>query len=127
MTDWNFCKTTSFANAYQTAQRALEVFGVENQIHKCREECLELQDALMNWILKIQSDRVYDKSEAIDEIADVWLTTLQMAHAFGIEKVIERLDFKVERLNGILEKKEYEDEAKLAYALKLQHVDNKNE
>jgi len=113
MTSWTLSKTTSFSNAYETAKKALKVFGEEHQIEKCIEEIHELdvalsflQDHRYRDILAFEESDIID---VIDEIADVWLTTIQMAEAFGIDKVFERLDFKVERLNGIIEKKENEN------------------
>ncbi len=113
MTDWNFCKTTSFANAYRVAQRALKAFGYDHQRGKCLEELEELQHAFNDEYSERYDlhDFTFDEiqNNLIDEIADVWLTTLQMAEAFGIERVIARLDFKVERLDGIIEMKERAD------------------
>ncbi len=113
MTKWTLSKTTSFSNAYETAKKALKVFGVDHQIGKCEEELEELRVAFS--YLEDRESCPWERSAheiqlgIIDEIADVWLTTLQMAEAFGIDRVFERLDFKVERLNGIIVKKLSED------------------
>ncbi len=113
MTNWTLSKTTSFSNAYETAKKALKVFGLCHQTHKCCEELHELDVAIsfyQDHQCRGESGFMpQDEKDIVDEIADVWLTTLQMAEAFGIDRVFERLDFKVERLNGIIVKKLSED------------------
>ena len=91
--------------ASKVGAEAVKDFGYNNQREKCIEECDELISALMHQrskeFGKIElhpSTGEEIKTEIIDEIADVWFTTLQIAQELGIEKVVDRLEFKVNRL-----------------------------
>lgn len=83
-----------------TAKNALTIFGLEHQMKKAIEELFELIIELYK--LKDKSNE--NRAEVIDEIADVWLTTLQMALVFGFEDCVERLEYKMARLQWTLSK-----------------------
>lgn len=83
--------------ALRVSDLAFEKYGPSHQINKTQEELLELVIELG------RVRRGYGNSIAIiDEIADVWLTTIHMAKLFGWEECIERFKFKTSRLEGIV-------------------------
>ena len=87
---------------------AIEAFGKEHQVKKCIEELEELSVELKILLKKGKAD----KGRICDEIADVWLTTMQMMYMFDKDKKItgDRFDFKVERLKKLIHEKMKENE-----------------
>lgn len=81
-------------NAKTLCQKALDHYGISPQVDKAIEEMGELTAALLQY----KHGRI-DKDEVIGEIADVLITTNQMALAFGYEQVKEEIDYKLSRLN----------------------------
>lgn len=84
-------------HAKGTGMSALRRFGALHQIDKCIEELLEL-------VLELGKHKAGSKNtEAIiDEVADVWLTTIQMALLFGWENCERRFQFKIDRLDSLM-------------------------
>ena len=80
-------------------KKAIQTWGSESQTDMAIEEVGELLSA----IGKFKRDRV-DKSELIDEIADVTIMMRQMALLHGFDEVEARIEFKLERLKNRLEK-----------------------
>lgn len=76
---------------------SLRKFGPLNQINKTEEELFEL---LLE--LKRHKDSLNTKEEIVDEIADVWLTTLQLGVLFGWDDCVRRLEFKMDRLSKLV-------------------------
>lgn len=85
------------------ARYAIKTFGKEHQIRKAKEELFELIVALNS----------QSPVAIVDEIADVLLTTLQLAQIFGKKECEDRFNFKVNRLSKIVEKKTKQEEAML--------------
>lgn len=79
------------------ALRALRKFGALHQINKTQEELFELNIELGKHKINGTS-----KEAIIDEIVDVWLTTIQMAVLFGWDECTERLIFKMEKLSRLV-------------------------
>lgn len=72
------------------ANSALENYGPSHQMKKCAEELLELSVELA----RFRHDGEKNEKQLVDEIADVWFTTLQVASYVGIEKIFNRLRVK---------------------------------
>lgn len=70
-------------------QKIIKHYGEKNQIEKCCEEMKKLTFEL--------NKNVIDSELVIDEIADVIITTLQMALIFGFERVMNRVQYKISR------------------------------
>lgn len=100
-------------------KNALEFFGEETQINKCIEESVELIIALVKFknegateqdILKIIEKHIdiHDiedwEANVIEELADNKIMNHQMTILFnGHEKVKEMKNFKLQRLNEMIE------------------------
>lgn len=65
-------------------------YGDAVQVEKCREECAELDSALMSF-------PDVDYTGAVSEIADVLITASHMAHLFGEAAVVQMIEFKLAR------------------------------
>lgn len=83
---------------------ALEKWGFESQSGMAIEECAEFIVALRK-MSRVGGRGLKPDAEAHaqDECADVLFTTMQMAVALGWEKVMERLQFKADRLEQRME------------------------
>lgn len=86
---------------------ALEIYGVKNQVDMCLEEMSELTKALLKY--RRYSDAPKEELEKlwagiISEIADVIITTEQMAIHYGEESVKTMIKFKIDRLAGEIHK-----------------------
>lgn len=86
---------------------ALEIYGVKNQVDMCLEEMSELTKALLKY--RRYSDAPKEELKVlwagiISEIADVIITTEQMAIHYGEESVKTMINFKVDRLAGEIHK-----------------------
>lgn len=82
---------------------ALEIYGVKNQVDMCLEEMSELTKALLKY--RRYSDLPKEELKVlwagiISEIADVIITTEQMAIHYGEESVKTMIKFKIDRLAG---------------------------
>ncbi len=72
----------------------LRHYGANHQIEKCIEEMEELKHVING-----------TDFEAIqEEVADVLITTLQMALIVGFDKVVEQIDYKLNRTIGVIER-----------------------
>lgn len=81
-----------------TAEKALEIYGVDNQIIKLAEECGELLSA----VSKRRSGRC-DVDAVAEEIADVLIMLDQMQTAFECEEVVSKyIRYKLDRLENRL-------------------------
>ncbi len=76
----------------KTTRYILHHHGAFNQVPKTIEECSEL-------ILELSKHFNYsdNQDEIVDEIADVIIMSLQMAHLFGFEYVKRRIEYKLAR------------------------------
>ena len=86
---------------------ALEIYGVKNQVDMCLEEMSELTKALLKY--RRYSDLPKEELKVlwagiISEIADVLITTEQMAIHYGEESVKTMIKFKIDRLAGEIHK-----------------------
>jgi len=82
-------------------RRARRVLGGKSQVDKCIEECLELALALQHY-----KDGKMDEERVIQEIADVQITSTQMAQLFGESRVAAVRAQKLERLERHLDERE---------------------
>ena len=74
-------------------QQAIQLFGIEDQIGMLSEECGELLSA----INKFKRCRI-ECEEVTEEIADVIIMCVQMAHFFGYYEVQDKITYKIQRL-----------------------------
>jgi NTP pyrophosphatase (non-canonical NTP hydrolase) len=82
-------------------EKAVNHYGKKAQKDQCIEECLELSLAMRKH-LRYPDDK--DKvTHVIDEIADCIIMLGQMSLIFGVDKVEERIDYKVDRLDKRIE------------------------
>lgn len=73
--------------------KALNHFGETHQTNKALEELFELAVELTQW----KKDAAHPPA-IIDEIADVLVMMMQMALLHGWNEVVDRIDFKITRL-----------------------------
>lgn len=86
--------------------RALAKWGTDAQVKMLREECLECAIAIGKFNERGGTKEQFDN--VIDEIADVGIMFMQMLHVEGWdEKIQERIDFKINRLEKRLDKNEF--------------------
>jgi hypothetical protein len=79
-------------------KEALEVWGINSQIHKFSEELFELGVAIHHWY----EDKIFPITLA-EEIADVEIVCAQLRSLIGTEMVDERKIFKLKRLRKRVE------------------------
>lgn len=84
----------------ETCKAAVRVFGTRSQIWKSVEEMGELTTALMRFPDRGSVDDV------ITEIADVMITVSQLALMFGEKRVMDEVEYKIERLQSRIEQEE---------------------
>jgi hypothetical protein len=96
------------------AQHLISWYGFKNQLQKAAEESKEYESALDDLIVLPLIDCVVCEKKCdefreaveslIDETADAIFTAYQVAKMIGLEKVIERIEYKanraVERINA---------------------------
>lgn len=104
-----FLDDKEMALAVVTCEKALMSYGARHQLSKIKEECLELIE-VVDWVSGDRENTAGLECFA-DELADVYIMALQGAMMVGIDKVRERIRFKVERLEKRIEafSKEKED------------------
>jgi NTP pyrophosphatase (non-canonical NTP hydrolase) len=83
--------------------------GEQSQVFKAMEELGELQAALSRYLHDPLKHP--DIAPIIDEIADVQIMIRQLAIIFGATSVEQRIEYKLNRLAGMLEKWKGEDHA----------------
>lgn len=83
-------------------RRAIAKWGEKTQVRMIQEECLELSLAIQ----KLFRDWNTETFEAvIDEIADVEIVLAQAEMLFPEDRIQERVDFKMKRLEKRLKEK----------------------
>ena len=108
-TDFTWSDKLRFAlfdiDSIDIMKKAITWYGVKHQINKCNEECLELSSAIeiYNKPAPGYIHRHNTRSVA-DELADVFITAIQAANIIGVDEVVERIRFKLNRLNNRIEK-----------------------
>ena len=78
-------------------ERILGHYGQKTEIEKCREECLELAQALEGYPM------VFTHSDVVSEIADTLITATIAAHIFGEQAVVDAIEFKLRRQEARME------------------------
>jgi len=73
------------------------VLSVKYQREKAKEELCELLIEL----IKVDTKDRSNKTQIVNEIVDVWITTIQLAHLYGIDECEERLAFKLSKLKEL--------------------------
>lgn len=77
-------------------QRILNHYGIDKQLEKLAEECLELVAVIRKERIELNKSRFLRRLS--DEIADVEVVTEQIKLHYGAHNVIDRIkDHKVER------------------------------
>lgn len=79
------------------------IYGDNQQVDMCIEECAELQKALLKY--RRETRKAFPETEnvraakaaIIDELADVSVMVEQMKIIYGYEEVEERIGFKIDR------------------------------
>lgn len=74
-------------------EKAIRMFGIEIQTGMLSEECGELLSA----INKFKRCRL-ESAEVTEELADVIIMCVQMAHYFGYYEVQDRIRYKISRI-----------------------------
>lgn len=104
----NHITTTSNINIDNSIlDRAIEMWGQKAQIKMAAEECLELALEIGKYFDRDSSADRWTK--VIDEMADVTIMTRQMERLDPslVKAIQERVNFKMERLNQRLNKKQF--------------------
>jgi len=86
----------------QVYKDALDKWGSDAQWGMVHEECLELAMAIHKF--RRAKDQEKGMADIIDEVADVKIMMEQIPLLVDMDKVQERIDFKIERLKGKLYK-----------------------
>lgn len=82
--------------------QAIVHYGVEAQLDQVIEECLELALAIRRY--KREPSFSINIDAVIDEIADVSIMVAQAAIVVGPERVQKRVNYKLHRLQGRINK-----------------------
>ncbi len=85
-------------------QRAITLWGEKAQREMIIEEALELGLALMK--LRRSGDSEEQMRAVVDEVADMKIMVAQAELLYGKEAIDKRVEFKMNRLVGRLDKKE---------------------
>jgi phosphoribosyl-ATP pyrophosphohydrolase len=86
-------------------KKAIFWYGTKHQLNKCKEECLELVTAIYNYNQQAPEYVLKENTKVVvDEVADVLITAIQAASIIGVDDVIERIRFKLMRLDDRIEK-----------------------
>jgi NTP pyrophosphatase (non-canonical NTP hydrolase) len=78
-------------------QKAINTWGTVVQIEMLKEECIELALALQK-LSRARGDEEEKERNIIDEIADVKIMICQAQRIFPADKINERVDYKMKRL-----------------------------
>lgn len=81
-------------------EKAIESWGVPNQVFMVMEETGEMLNALAKMNRKRSTEE-----EIVTELADVWILMEQMAVVFGWDKFQEQKEYKLARLKERLNNK----------------------
>lgn|SRR4030067_2314981 len=82
------------------ASFAINHFGEEKQLLKVQEELIELSLALIHH-KRYNNEKSYNA--VIDEVADVAIMLEQLKVIFPIDKINDRIEFKISRLKKRIE------------------------
>jgi len=85
-------------------QRAIDLWGEKAQREMIIEESLELGFALMK--LRRSGDPEEQMKDVIDEVADMKIMVAQAELLYGKEAIDKRVEYKMNRLVGRLDKRE---------------------
>lgn len=91
---------------YEVLNRAIEIYGYDNQVRMLFEEIAELQNAVCKY-LRGRCDKK-TKNNVIEEIADVFIIIEQFKIMFDLadDSIQEAINFKMNRLSERVEKLE---------------------
>lgn len=93
-----FLSSSDLEWAVSVCQSAIKHYGIEAQLEKIKEECSELHEAADAFSKEPAREDI--QFGFADELADVYVMTLQGAQMIGVDKVRDRILFKVKRLEG---------------------------
>ena len=96
---------------YNIMEEAVKHYGRDNQIKKSIEEMGELTTVLMR---QAQGNDL-DNQKVVTEIADVAIMSFQLALIYGLDKVKDEIDRKLEQLKDTIHP---EVTAKINYIIK---------
>jgi hypothetical protein len=82
-------------------QQAIDVFGVEKQQLKLAEECAECSAAVSK---SITNPSIKNHVHAIEEIADALIMIDQALKMYPVEEIQKLINYKLNRLQGLIEK-----------------------
>jgi len=81
-------------------KKAVDTYGLSNQLNQLQEECAELIVA----VNKIRRSNFVNLDPLVDELADVVIMHNQIIQEFNLEiRVHDRIEFKLNRLKERLE------------------------
>jgi NTP pyrophosphatase (non-canonical NTP hydrolase) len=81
-------------------KKAIDTYGLNNQLNQLQEECAELIVA----VNKIRRSNFVDLDPLVDELADVVIMHNQIIQEFNLDiRVHDRIQFKLNRLKERLE------------------------
>lgn len=93
------------ARGLEIMKKAIFWYGTKHQLNKCKEECMELVTAIHNYNQQAPDYVQKENSKVVvDEIADVLITAIQAAKIVGVDEVIERIKYKLTRLDDRIER-----------------------
>ena len=101
-------------DAQKIYEVAIDHYGHSHQIIKAMEECAELIQALAKYLPQKEAGNKFQlppcRERVIDEIADVMVMTDQLLLMFDRQAVLNRVQFKRERLAYHLGMRNYVDD-----------------
>ncbi len=80
--------------------------GRQYNLHKASEECQELGLVLNQYLLKPQK---VEEQEIIDEIGDVIIRLEILKKMFSMDKINERVNYKLSKYQEYLDHKKYQN------------------
>ena len=84
----------------ETLEKAVNTYGLDNQLNQLQEECAELIVA----VNKCRRNNFIDLDPLVDELADVTIMMEQIINHFNLEnRVHDMIQFKLNRLKERLE------------------------
>lgn len=83
-------------------QSAIDKWGIDAQLEMIIEECLELALSLQK-LKRLRGDMTIKEANVIDELADVKIMIRQAEKIFPMDKINDRVDFKMNRLKSRIE------------------------
>lgn len=90
----------------QLLEKAIDTYGIEEQLLQTVEECAELIQAINKWRRSKDRENIKDAVEHLaEEAADVIIMMEQLKIIIGEHKINWWIDFKLQRLAERLEAK----------------------